>query len=233
MSLPILPHKRNPQLALDLLSMSAQLRALAAPALESMQHDHEANGGMTDLLEETVARATVLAGDILTRLDVILDGLELDEQRMRANLALSEGLIGSESLMMELGERIGRQKAHEVIYEVAQESAVGDEQFLDLLVRNATVSAYFDRAEICRLIDPRAYLGESVTIAHEMAQHARAVADRLEFSARTAEPVPLFARGTAAEDDADDAEPVIARRVDADRVAPVARSAEELMLVGL
>src|SRR3546814_18414205 len=77
--------------------MSAQLRARAAPALESMQHDHEANGGMTDLLEETVARATVLAGDILTRLDVILDGLELDEQRMRANLSLSEGLIGSES----------------------------------------------------------------------------------------------------------------------------------------
>lgn len=183
-----MPHKRNPQLALDLLSMSAQLRALAAPALESMQHDHEANGGMTDLLEETVTRGVVLAGDILTRLDVILDGLRIDEQRMRANLALSEGLIGSESLMLELGERIGRQRAHEVVYEVAQESAVGDLRFLDLLARNVTVSAHFDREEIRRLIDPGAYLGESVTITHEMAQHARAVADRLDFSARTTRP---------------------------------------------
>lgn len=231
-----MPHKRNPQLALDLLSMSAQLRALAAPALESMQHDHEANGGMTDLLESTVSRATVLAGDILTRLDVILDGLELDEQRMRANLALSEGLIGSESLMMELGERIGRQKAHEVVYEVAQESAVGDEQFLDLLVRNTTVSAYFDRDEICRLIDPRAYLGESITIAHDMAQHARAVADRLEFSARTAKPVPLFVRDTADEPAAepstgDDVD--VVRPVDGTRVAAAARTPEELLLVGL
>jgi adenylosuccinate lyase len=44
-----MPHKRNPQLALDMMTMSAELRALAAPALESMLHDHEANGAMTAL----------------------------------------------------------------------------------------------------------------------------------------------------------------------------------------
>jgi 3-carboxy-cis,cis-muconate cycloisomerase len=145
--------------------------------------------------------------------------------------------------MMELGERIGRQKAHEVVYEVAQESACGDAQFLDLLVRNATVSAYFDRDEIRRLIDPRAYLGESVAIAHEMAQHARAVADRLEFSARTAKPVPYFLRETATKDDGD-ADPVATDTgihidadsgidPDSDRMARVARTPEDLMLVGL
>ena len=101
-------------------------------------------------------------------------------------------------------------------------------------MRNATVSAYFDREEIRRLIDPRAYLGESITIAHEMAQHARAVADRLEFSARTAKPVPFFLRETATKDDnTDDADPVTTGHdVTGHDVAEV-RSADELVLVGL
>jgi 3-carboxy-cis,cis-muconate cycloisomerase len=65
-----------------------------------------------------------------------------------------------------------------------------------------------------------------------MAQHARAVADRLEFSARTAKPVPLFLRETAKKDDGlddvDDADPVTT-----DRMAPAARTADDLLLVGL
>jgi 3-carboxy-cis,cis-muconate cycloisomerase len=178
-----MPHKRNPQLALDVQSMSAQVRALAGPALESMLHDHEANGGMTALLEDIIGQAAVLSGDLLVRLGVITSGLELDHQRMRANLALSEGLMGSESLMLELGERIGRQSAHEIVYEVAQAAAVGDASFLDVLLENAAVREHLDPARIRRLIDPSSYLGESVAIAHDMAQHARTVADRLEFRA--------------------------------------------------
>ncbi|MBL0886084.1 class-II fumarase/aspartase family protein [Myceligenerans indicum] len=179
-----MPHKRNPQLALDVQSMSAQLRALAGPALESMMHDHEANGGMTALLEDLIGQAATLSGDLLVRLSVIMSGLELDEQRMRANLALSEGLMGSESLMLELGERIGRQSAHELVYEIAQTAAVGDESFLDLLLRNGTVREHLDAARIRRLVDPSSYLGESVAIAHDMARHARTVADRLDFHAQ-------------------------------------------------
>lgn len=192
-----MPHKRNPQLTLDVISSSAQLRALAAPALEAMLHDHEANGAMTNLLEDTVTRAAVLAGDVLTRLVVILNSLELDEHRMRANLALSEGLIGSESLMLELGERIGRQKAHEVVYAVAQESACRDLPFLDLLCADDVVAAHFEEAEIRQLLDPTHYLGESVAIATAMAERARSVADRLQLAeparAASAKPVPVEA----------------------------------------
>src|SRR5690606_5718590 len=87
-----MPHKRNPQLALDLLTMSAELRALAAPALESMLHDQEANGAMTALLEDVAASAAVLAGDMLARMEVIVGGLVLDPSRMRDNISLSAGM---------------------------------------------------------------------------------------------------------------------------------------------
>lgn len=178
-----MPHKRNPQLALDVQAMSAQLRALTGPALESMLHDHEANGGMTALLEDVLAQAAILAGDLLVRLGVIVSGLEIDEARMRENLALSEGLMGSESLMLELGERIGRHSAHEIVYELAQAAAVGKASFLELLLGCEQVRAHLGADRIRRLVDPSSYLGESVAIAHDTAQRARIVADRIEFRA--------------------------------------------------
>lgn len=176
-----MPHKRNPQLTLDVMTLSAQVRGLVAPALESMLHDHEANGAMTDLLEHTVAQAMVAAGDFTARLLVVAEGLELDTERMRANLDLSFGMIGSENVMLLLGERIGRQEAHEVIYDIAQRAATTGGDFATLLATDAVVSANVTPAEIEDALDPSAYLGESAAIARSMAEHARAVADRIQL----------------------------------------------------
>jgi 3-carboxy-cis,cis-muconate cycloisomerase len=175
-----MPHKRNPQLVLDMMTMSAELRALAAPALESMLHDQEANGAMTALLEDISASSAVLAGDMLARLDLVMTGLELDPDRMRSNIRLSEGMIGSESLMLALGEKIGRQRAHDVVYDVAQLAAISDAPFLELLSSDPVVSANFDVDEIHTLLDPSRYLGLSVEIARQMAGVAIQVADRID-----------------------------------------------------
>jgi adenylosuccinate lyase/3-carboxy-cis,cis-muconate cycloisomerase len=40
-------------------------------------------------------------------------------RRMEANLGILKGLMLSESVMIELGKKIGKQTAHEVIYENA------------------------------------------------------------------------------------------------------------------
>ncbi|CAN5140722.1 3-carboxy-cis,cis-muconate cycloisomerase [soil metagenome] len=174
-----MPHKRNPQLTLDVQTSSAQLRGLVAPAMEAMMHDHEANGGMTGLLEETVSQAVILTGDILSRLNVIFSGLGFDPDRMRANLTISAGLIGSEPLMLKLAGHIGRQTAHEIIFDIAQEAAVSRRSFPDLLIRNPVVTEHLDAEEILDLIDPGNHLGESAAIAHAQAACAREVAQRL------------------------------------------------------
>ncbi|MDO8143570.1 MULTISPECIES: adenylosuccinate lyase family protein [unclassified Isoptericola] len=186
-----MPHKRNPQLALDLLTMSSELRALATPALESMLHDQEANGAMTALLEDVSASAAVLAGDMLARLQVILAGLELDPARMRENIKLSEGMIGSEALMLALGEKIGRQKAHDVVFEVAQAAATQDTPFLELLQADPLVGGSFAPDELHELVDPAGYLGLSAQIATELAECAISTADRLD---RLPERAPVITR---------------------------------------
>jgi adenylosuccinate lyase len=103
-----MPHKRNPQLADDCVTISAQIRSSVPLALEGMLHDHEVDGAHTAMTDDAVQRVCILTGDLLTRLVRVLSGLELDEARMRANLELTDGLISSERVMLALGATIGR-----------------------------------------------------------------------------------------------------------------------------
>ena len=149
-----MPHKRNPQLALDMQTMSAELRALAGPALESMLHDQEANGAMTALLEDVSASAAVLAGDMLARLEVIMDGLELDPERMRGE---HPALRGHDRLGVAHARPGGENRpadAHDVVFTVAQAAASDGRPFLELLHGDPVVSEAFDDDELARAARP-------------------------------------------------------------------------------
>ena len=91
---------------------------------------------------------------------------------MRANLALSGGLISSEAVMLGLGRAIGRQAAHEVVYDAARAT---DVTFAGALKRDPRVTAHLDAA-IDRLLDPAGHTGLSASLARAAAQQARATA---------------------------------------------------------
>jgi 3-carboxy-cis,cis-muconate cycloisomerase len=168
-----MPHKRNPQLSDDCITIGAQLRALVPLALESMQHDHEVDGAHSAMLDDALERACVLTGDLLVRLEVILSGLEVDPARMRANLALSGGMINSEEVMLQLGRAIGRQAAHEVVYDAAR---TGGRTFADALKSDPRVTAHLDAAAIDRLLDPARHTGLSARISRAAAERGRGTA---------------------------------------------------------
>ncbi len=98
---------------------------------------------------------------------------------MRRNLDLTDGLIMGEALMLSLGERIGRQEAHDVVYEAAQAAAVRGGSFRELLLADATVSEHLNEQEVERLLDPLAYTGLCSQIATEQAARARETAAEL------------------------------------------------------
>jgi len=174
-----MPHKRNPQLAQDCMTISAQIRALAPLAMEGMMHDHEVNGANFEMTLDAVERSCILTGDMLARLNIILSGLELNPQRMRANLDLTGGLITSEAVMLELGQSIGRQEAHDVVYKAAQTAARGKMTFSEALCADPHVTSHLDRAAIKRLLDPSTKTGLSVSLSRTGARRARKLAGLL------------------------------------------------------
>jgi adenylosuccinate lyase len=168
-----MPHKRNPQLCDDCITIGAQLRTLVPLALEGMLHDHEVDGAHSAMLDDALERACVLTGDMLVRLEVIVSGLDVDPERMRANLALSGGLTSSEEVMLELGRAIGRQTAHEVVYDAARAEGV---TFAEALKSDPRITAHLGTAAIDRLLDPARHTGLSAGIARAAAERARATA---------------------------------------------------------
>jgi 3-carboxy-cis,cis-muconate cycloisomerase len=174
-----MPHKRNPQLCQDILSMSSEIRALVPLALEAVQSEHEADH-CPGTLFEAIARASFLTGEVLERIHLIVVGLRLNPQRMRSNLDLSGGMISSEAIMLELGRTIGRQHAHDVVYEAAQASASQGRSFPELLASDPRVTAHLSRKAIDSLLDPASHTGHSAKIAHQQAEAARLFAKEIQ-----------------------------------------------------
>ena len=174
-----MPQKRNPFLSQDIVVAAAQVRAALPLVLEGMQTEHEADRATSMLIRRGLEQACVGAGDMLSRLSAVLGGLEVRPARMRANLDLADGLIMAEPLMLALGETLGRQEAHDLVYEAAQAAARGEGPFRDLLAADPRIAAGLDRGRIDILLDPERYVGEAPAMARRQADAARSLSRSL------------------------------------------------------
>ena len=174
-----MPQKRNPKLAQDIVAGAAQVRALVPLALEAMQTEHEADRTTSVMMDKALNEACILTGDILQRMVNMFAGIRVFPERMRENLDLSGGLIMSEAIMLELGRQIGRQQAHDAVYEAAQASFIEGKSFADCLAEEPDVSARMTPEQIQELLDPTAYTGACRLFAERGAVQAREVANSL------------------------------------------------------
>jgi 3-carboxy-cis,cis-muconate cycloisomerase len=174
-----MPQKRNPQLCQDILGMAAEIRAMVPLALEAVQSEHEADHS-PGIAFEAIIRGSILIGEALERVYLIVGGLHLNPQRMRSNLELSGGMIGAEAIMLELGKTIGRQHAHDVVYEAAQAAVSQNLSFPDRLAADHRVAAHLSRGAIDALLDPAGHTGFSARIAHEQVKVARRIAAEVQ-----------------------------------------------------
>src|SRR5215467_14075374 len=119
-----MPQKRNPKLCQDIIALAADVRTQVPLALDAMQTEHEADHTTSVMMDGAEARACIATGDMLARLAEIMRGLRVDPNRMRKNLELGGGLIMAEAVMLQLGTPLGRQHAHDVVYDAAQAAFV-------------------------------------------------------------------------------------------------------------
>jgi 3-carboxy-cis,cis-muconate cycloisomerase len=177
-----MPHKHNPQLCQDMITQSAQIRALVPLALEGMAQGHEADAARGDMTQDAVTRACMLTADQLSRLQMVLGGLQLDAGRMRSNLTLTRGMISSEAVMLALGGVIGRQSAHDVVRDAADAARATGRHLAEALAVDPRVYRHLDEATLHRLLDPYAHTGLSDRIAQESVARARRAAEKARAS---------------------------------------------------
>jgi adenylosuccinate lyase len=154
-----MPHKRNPASLEGLVSLTKPIRYNAALVQESMIVEHERDamswrGEWIALPESCIYLAAQLA---LAK--NILSGLVVKPQNMRRNLDMLGGLLLSERVMFALAETMGKQTAHEVVYELCMKSEEEHIPFRDVLMADNRVRGAISRERLEHLLDPSTYLG--------------------------------------------------------------------------
>src|ERR1700720_747670 len=175
-----MPQKRNPKLCQDIIAASAEVRSCVPLALEAMQTEHEADRTTSVMMDAAEARAAIATGDMLSRVVEVLGGLRLDPERMRQNLDLGGGLIMAEAVMLNLGKTIGRQHAHDVVYDAAQAAVTQSRPFREMLALDPHVSAGVTPSQMETLLDPARYTGLCREFAERGAALGREIAAAIE-----------------------------------------------------
>jgi 3-carboxy-cis,cis-muconate cycloisomerase len=156
-----MPQKRNPISSVYITATNSLVRQLVAALLDAMVEDHERATGPWEIEWIAVPEIFSLAAGALAQTRFMVSGLVVDEKKMRANLDITRGLIVSEAVMMGLGPHIGRQYAHDLVYDICRQVVATGRTLLDLLAENKEIAKHLDRAALEKLCDPANYLGQA------------------------------------------------------------------------
>jgi 3-carboxy-cis,cis-muconate cycloisomerase len=159
-----MPQKRNPISAVYITALTSVVRQQSAALLDAMVEDHERATGPWEIEWITLPEIFCYAAGALAQTLFVLTGLQVDEKKMRSNLDLTKGLIVSEAVMMGLGPYLGRQYAHDLVYDICRKVVATGRPLVDLLAENAEIKKHLDRPALERLCDPANYLGEAAAM---------------------------------------------------------------------
>jgi 3-carboxy-cis,cis-muconate cycloisomerase len=154
-----MPQKRNPISAELMLAASKAVRQHAGLMLDAAIQDFERATGPWHAEWIAIPESFVLTAGALHQAKFALGGLIVDEAQMAKNLDISRGLIVAEAVMMGLAPQLGRQEAHDIVYDACRRASEQHITLAEALLADRQVTDRIDRPTIERLTSPGNYLG--------------------------------------------------------------------------
>ncbi|WP_439655960.1 3-carboxy-cis,cis-muconate cycloisomerase [Lentzea sp. HUAS TT2] len=156
-----MPQKRNPISSELVVAAAKLLRDKASAMLDAMVQDFERATGPWHVEWAVIPEAFLLLSSSLAQATRLIAGLRVNEDRMRANLGLTGGLIMAESVMMALAPALGRQQAHELVYAACSRVIDTGGDLATELRRHPVVVESLGAQRVDQLCDPATYLGSA------------------------------------------------------------------------
>ena len=129
-----MPQKRNAEISEHLGTLARTVRYHAAQMSENLVHDHERDGRAWKSEWAVLPGACLMTHKVVALLQVLLQHLQVHEQRMLENLVASKGFVFAEQVMLALTPRLGKQSAHALVYKVAMTASEQGLPFKDALL---------------------------------------------------------------------------------------------------
>ncbi len=161
-----MPHKRNPELCERICGLARVLRGFAVTAMEDVALWHERDISHSSAERIIIPDGCTLLHYMLHLFTQVMSGLQIDPDRMLANLNMLGGLVYSQRILLALIDKgVGRQEAYKMVQSSAKEvwtmtsaGAVPATAFLDALSRNDEVTRYLSRDELAALMNTDYYV---------------------------------------------------------------------------
>jgi 3-carboxy-cis,cis-muconate cycloisomerase len=168
-----MPQKRNPISSEILVANAKAVRQHAGLMLDAMIQDFERATGPWHVEWLAVPESFILTAGSLAQAKFILEGLIVDEARMRRNLDMTQGLIVAEAVMMGLAPHLGRQQAHDLVYDACREALAQQRSLFDVLKANPSIAAALPTERLRALCDPANYLGSAPAMVDAIVRKPR------------------------------------------------------------
>lgn len=160
-----MPHKRNPELCERLCGLSRVLRGFAVTAMENVALWHERDISHSSTERIIIPDGCTLLHYMLHIFTRVMQGLQVDTERMQANLNMTGGLVFSQRILLALIDKgVGRQEAYKMVqrnakrvWSMASKGPIQRPALLEALSNDEEVSRYLSGEELKELTDTDYY----------------------------------------------------------------------------
>jgi adenylosuccinate lyase len=161
-----MPHKRNPELCERICGLARVLRGFAVTAMENVALWHERDISHSSAERIIIPDACILLHYMLHIFTRVMKDLQVDAQRMQANLNMTGGLIYSQRILLALIDKgVSRQEAYMMVqrnakrvWSMASDGPIQRLALLDALANDEEVTRYLSPDELKELMNTDYYL---------------------------------------------------------------------------
>lgn len=166
-------HARQPVIAANVIACAAMAPQLAATIMAALPHEHERATGAWQTEWLTFPALLLAVSGAVDGVTRIGEGLEVDNERLRANIDATRGLIMAESVAQALVDKLGKSIAAQVMEEAIAKSSAEKRPLQDIVGEDERVTLLMNPGEIARLFEPLSFQGVSQTFIERLVASAQ------------------------------------------------------------
>jgi 3-carboxy-cis,cis-muconate cycloisomerase len=154
-----MPHKHNPVGCAMALAAAHRVPGLVSSFLSTMVQEHERAAGGWQAEWGIVAGVIQNTGLAVSSMAEVAEGLMVNPERMKTNIAATRGLIFGERAAMLLGKKIGLDGAHKLLQDASARAVATQRNLSEVLAETPEIAAHLRAADLRDLENPEHYLG--------------------------------------------------------------------------
>ena len=149
-----MPHKKNPILSENLTGLARMVRSYVIPALENISLWHERDISHSSVERNIGPDSTVTLDFALYRLKDILENMNVYPKKMLKNLNITNGIIFSQRVMLELTKHgFSRERAYTIVQKNVQNSLKKNISLYESLINDTLINKKISNKDLIRIFD--------------------------------------------------------------------------------